>query len=134
MAHRKLVEFEKMRVQRMLILLVLVSFVIGFGTFALHYTEGWSLFEAFFFTLITVSTVGYSIPDEISTTSKVVISLLIASGISIVLYALTSLTSLVVEGHFQDYVRKRRIKRMIDNMKDHIIVVGAGRTGRHTVF
>lgn len=70
-----------------------------------------------------MSTVGYSIPTEISTTSKVVISLLIASGISIVFYALTSLNSLIVEGHFQDYVRKRGSDEYIQSSKKFPYVV-----------
>jgi voltage-gated potassium channel len=41
-----------------------------------------------------------------------------------------SITSLIVELDLQDVLRRRRSMREIANMEDHVIICGAGRTGR----
>ncbi|PLV59808.1 TrkA family potassium uptake protein [Thermotoga sp. KOL6] len=120
--------------KNILILVFMITFVFIFGTVAFHLTEGWGLFESFYFTLITVSTVGYSLPEAISQAGKVVSAILIGAGVTIVLYGFTSITSLIVEGHVGRYFKNRRLKRMIGKLTDHFIVVGAGRTGRHTTL
>ncbi|AIY87272.1 MULTISPECIES: TrkA family potassium uptake protein [unclassified Thermotoga] len=120
--------------KNVIILALMIVFVFVFGTVAFHLIEGWSLFDSFFFTLITVSTVGYSIPENLSQAGKVIASILISAGVTIVLYGFTSVTSMIVEGHIGEYFRNRRMKKMIDKLKEHFIVVGAGRTGRHTTL
>nr|WP_236681703.1 potassium channel protein [Thermotoga sp. RQ7] len=116
------------------VLVSAIVFIFVFGTVAFHLTEGWDLFDSFFFTLITISTVGYSLPESISPVGKVIASVLIGAGVTIVLYGFTSITSLIIEGHIGEYFKSRRIKKMIDRLTDHFIVVGAGRTGRHTTL
>ncbi len=119
--------------KKVLVIVAMIAFVLLFGTLSFHRTEGWSYFESFFFTIITVSTVGYSLPEKVSLAGKVTAVILVGAGISIVLYGFTTLTSFIVEGHMRDYMRRRRIAKMMEKMRDHFIVVGAGRTGRHTV-
>jgi len=118
--------------RRLYVLISMLVLVFVFGTYGYFFTEKWSLFEALFFTLITVSTVGYSMPENMSEAGKVVSVILIGAGITIVWYAFTSITSLIVEGHVREYFKLRRMKKMLDSLKDHFIIVGTDKTGRHT--
>jgi hypothetical protein len=71
-------------------LIVAVSVVIGylsFGTVAFHQLEGWRYFDAFYFSSITLTTVGYG--DLLPTTdaSKLLAVIYAFSGISIIFYS-----------------------------------------------
>ena len=45
--------------RRILWVLVLMSALLIFGTLGFHLVEGWNLFESFYMTLMTLTTVGY---------------------------------------------------------------------------
>ncbi|HOJ88638.1 MAG TPA: potassium channel protein [Pseudothermotoga sp.] len=117
---------------RLYILILMLVMVFLFGTYGYHFTENWSLFDSLFFTLVTVSTVGYSMPENITEAGKVVSAILIGAGITVVLYGFTSITSLIVEGHMKEYFKIRRMRKMLDSLRDHFIIIGADKTGRHT--
>ena len=51
----------------------------------------------------------------------------------IALYFVSVLTTFLVEGEFVQYQRTRRMQKRIKKMKDHIILCGIGRTGRHVL-
>jgi len=44
---------------KILTLLVTLALVVLGGTFFFHYVEGWSWLDSYFFTVVTLSTVGY---------------------------------------------------------------------------
>jgi voltage-gated potassium channel len=44
---------------RILTLLVTLALIVSGGTVFFHYTEGWSWLDSYFFTVVTLSTVGY---------------------------------------------------------------------------
>lgn len=126
-------EEYKILIKRVIMLVGLIALVFSFGTIGYMIIEKWSFIESLFMTAITISTVGYTIPEEISNAGKIFSMILILSGISIVLYGISSITSILLEGDFQKYLAMRRRSKMIEKMKDHHIIVGVGRTGRHII-
>ena len=93
---------------------------------------GLSLFDSLYQTIITVTTVGFEEigePDDIDTTYRVFTLGLAVFGVSGALYTLGVMVEALVEGSLNDGLRLRRKQRMIDNMSNHLIVVGAGRVG-----
>jgi voltage-gated potassium channel len=91
--------------------------------------ENWGFTESMFFTIITLSTVGYSIPEGIGMTTKVFTIFLILSGITVGLYALSQMTSFIVEGEIKNIMGVRKRMKKISNLNKHFIVIGAGKTG-----
>ena len=63
--------------------------LLGSGTFIYSYLEGWSLVDGFYFTAVTLTTIGYG--DLVPTTdlSKIVTVVFALSGVAIFLYALS---------------------------------------------
>ncbi|MCA9632430.1 MAG: potassium channel protein [Myxococcales bacterium] len=115
-------------------LLVLGSVTVGGGVLLWLATgQVYSLPDAVYFAVITVSTVGYGELPEMSPAARVVTSLLIIAGIGAIAFFQSTLTALLVEGAIGKAFRKRRMEKRIQALRDHYIVAGAGRTGRMVV-
>jgi voltage-gated potassium channel len=91
---------------------------------------GLSLLDAAFSTVFVVTTVGFAEPYDLDTAGKLFTILLMLGGIGTVLYTLTLLVAIFVDGHVSTLLEGRRMQRDIDGMRDHIIVCGYGRVGR----
>ncbi|ONN26547.1 potassium channel protein [Thermosipho affectus] len=123
----------KLLIKQIFLFTVLILIVLITGVLYYHLFEGLPLVDAFFFTAITISTVGYEMPETLSTTGRIFTSILIFMGISVVLYGISSVTAIIVEGKLSDYMKERRNRKMIEKMQNHIIVVGAGKTGQYVI-
>ena len=120
-------------IRKFFITAVLISIVFFSGAIGYWIIEGWPFLDALFESAITISTVGYGIPEDVSDAGKVFSMILIFAGISVVLYGVSALTQFIIEGEINRYLRVRRRLKMIDKLKDHHIVVGAGKTGKHII-
>lgn len=101
--------------------------VVLTGTFGFYFIEAdWSLWRAFYFTLITITTVGYG-DDGISPASEVFAVLLLVSGIGTATWTLSTVVQFAVGCQFDP---ARRMKRRIQKMENHVIVCGFERLGQ----
>jgi voltage-gated potassium channel len=108
---------------------LLVSIFIG-GTIGYMLIEGWSAWDAFYMTVITVTTVGYREVHEQSHWGQAFTVVLLLGGVGAGLYTFTLLASVIVEGGLPKRLQKRRRQRMLETVKDHFIICGYGRIGR----
>jgi voltage-gated potassium channel len=120
---------RRFRNRLILIGIALVAILTG-GTLGFIFIEGYPPFDAFYMTLITVSTVGYAEVHPLSHAGRVFNSFLIFFGVTIMLLAVGGMTQAIIELELNQYFGKRRNKRMIDKLNDHYIVCGFGRVGR----
>lgn len=112
--------------------------VVVLGALAyFHIGHGrWTFFDCVYMTVITLSTVGFGetldgmneVPE-----ARAVTMVLIVIGSGTLLYFLSNLTALVVEGDLQGILRSRRMQKKIDQLEKHIVVCGAGSTGEHVI-
>jgi voltage-gated potassium channel len=100
------------------------------GTVGFAWIDGYPPFDAFYMTLITMTTVGYTEIHPLSQAGRVFNSFLIFFGVSTIFIAVGAMTQTIIELEFGDVIGKRRNRRMIDKLKDHYIVCGYGRVGR----
>src|SRR5438270_5314544 len=115
---------------RLLILgAVLVAIMIS-GTAGFVVIDHYTPFDAFYMTLITVTTIGYSEIRPLSQTGRVFNSFLIVFGVTVMLLVVGAITQAVIELELNQYFGKRRTKKMIDELKDHFILCGFGRVGQ----
>jgi voltage-gated potassium channel len=106
------------------VVLVLSGGVIGYVLI-----EGWTLLEAFYMTIITVATVGFTEVKPLSPAGRLFTSGLIVLGVAFVAYSFGTVLEMMVEGGVQDIMGRRRVEREIAKLKDHYIVCGYGRMG-----
>lgn len=99
------------------------------GTAGYMLIEGWSLLDALYMTVITITTVGYNEVHPLSTAGRVFTIGLILVGVGTFFYAATLFMTLLVGGELFERRRTRRLSRMLDDLHDHYIVCGFGRMG-----
>lgn len=116
---------------RLFFALCFLLIIISVGTIGYHLMEGWSFLDSLYMTVITLATVGYGEIHPLSAGGRVFTIFLIFSSVGTMGYAIASLTKFIVEGEFNQLIRGRRMSNQIANMKDHIILCGAGPTGMY---
>ncbi len=118
-----------LRGRQLRLAMALVAVVIGVGTAGYMLIEGWNAWDAFYMTVITVTTVGYREVHALSRAGQVFTVLLLFCGVGAALYAFTLVAAGIVEGGLQPRLQEKRRARMIDQLNDHFIVCGYGRIG-----
>lgn len=108
--------------------LVMVGVLVG-GTAGYVLIEGWSPWDAFYMTVITVTTVGYLEVHPLSTAGRAFTVLVLFAGVGSFFYAFTLFMALVADGTMATWRTRRRLARMLDNLHDHFILCGFGRMG-----
>jgi len=95
----------------------------------------WTYWEGVYMTAITVTTVGFGeLPGMNEVPGARALTVLVAAfGVGAVAYAQSNVTVLVFEGAFGDVYRKRRMMKAIERLNGHVVVAGAGATGRHVI-
>lgn len=112
--------------------------VVLVGATGYHYLgEGkWGWLDCLYMTVITLSTVGYAetLPGMRELDAALFWTMaLIVLGSGTLLYFVSSLTALIIEGDIGGYLRRRRMSRRIEDLNDHIVVCGTGSTGMWVV-
>jgi len=105
-------------------LFTISSGILGYGILTPRSTT----LDALYMTIITLSTVGYGEVIDLTNNpaGKIFTMVLIMFGMGNLLFVVTTLTSFITDGELQDLLRKRRMEKMIEKIKDHIIVCGSG--------
>jgi voltage-gated potassium channel len=120
--------------RRALTIVTLLMVIICIGMLGFHHIEGYGFFDAFYMTLITITTVGYQEIHPLSHAGRIFNSFLILFGVSAMFMAVGAVTQTIIELELQDRYGKRRKRRMVAGLRHHIIVCGFGRVGRNASF
>ncbi len=110
-------------------LLILLS-VWVIGTIGYIIIDDYTLFDAFYMTVITVATVGYGEVAPLSHAGKLFTAFLIITSFGTFAYAVSSITKFVIDGEFNEFFKNRKLNATIDKISDHVIICGYGRNGR----
>ena len=109
----------------------LTALLIAIGMIAYANIEGWSWLDAAYFTIITITTVGYGDLSPQSPAGRLFAIFFTVFAIGIGGYAISSLAAYTIEGRAHKHaakLRKRRMKR-IEKLKEHYILCGADLLG-----
>lgn len=102
---------------------------IGFGTVGYVIFEDMPSFEAFYMTLITISTVGFSEIKPLSDIGRGITIVIIILGISLLTYTLGQFARIFVEGELRKVLGRRKLEKQIAALTNHYIICGYGRIG-----
>jgi len=105
----------------------LLVLVMAGGTVGYMLTDGRGAWDAFYMTVLALTTVES--PSNLSRPGQVFTVLLLLGGVGAALYTFTLLATVVVEGGLPKRLQRRRQQRMLETLSDHFIVCGYGRIG-----
>ncbi|MBT8190437.1 MAG: potassium channel protein [Saprospiraceae bacterium] len=108
----------------------LIALVFCFSIVGFMIIEGYTLIEAFYMTIITISTVGYGEVKPISSSGRIFCAIVILLNIGIFTYAISVFTYYIVEGEIFKKFHKNYITKKVDSLTGHTIICGFGRYGR----
>jgi voltage-gated potassium channel len=117
------------RASQLRMAVALVALVLGVGTAGYMLIEGWSAWDAFYMTVISVTTAGYREVHDLSRAGQVFTAVLLIGGVGTAFYAFTLVAAGIIESRLHPRIQERRRARMIDALTDHFIICGAGRIG-----
>lgn len=111
---------------------------VVFGGGAGYYLIGgdhWAFGDCLYMTVTTITTVGFGeLPGmaHVPYARAFTVALLVFGTGSIVYFAST-VTAFIIEGDLRNVLFASRLKKRMKRMKDHVVVCGAGSTGRHVI-
>jgi voltage-gated potassium channel len=119
--------------RRFLPLLIIPVLVFGMGIVGYMMIEGWSFSEAFFMTIITLTTVGFGEVHPLTPLGRWFTAVLILLGVSTIAYSLGIAGEYLLTADVPQRLRRRQMQNAIKKLQDHVIVIGYGRVGQSAV-
>ncbi len=119
--------------RRLAIAFSLVALMTVIGAAGYILIEHMSVLDAFYMSVITISTVGFQEVKPLSPAGRLFTIGLIVTGVGSAVYLFTVIGELVVEGRLREFLGKSAMNRKIHDLRDHVIVCGFGRFGRAVV-
>ncbi|MEE8430327.1 MAG: potassium channel protein [Candidatus Desulfatibia sp.] len=117
-------DYSRLRISLILLLAIIFAGTTGYSVF-----EDMPVFDAFYMTVITVSTVGFSEIKPLSQVGRIMTVIIIVSGISVLTYTLGQVARIFVEGELSRILGRRKLEKQISKLNDHYIICGFGRIG-----
>lgn len=106
-------------------IVILLAGVVGFILI-----EDYTLSEAIYMTVITVSTVGFNEVRPLSPEGRLFTAILIIFSFSTFVYAVTSISNYILDGEYKIYFKNLRINKKVSKISNHTIICGYGRNGK----
>lgn len=116
--------------RRITIIIVLSLFLMGFGTTGYMVIQGFSLVEALYMTVITLSSVGFTEVRPLDDRGRLFTIVLILMGVSFVAFTLAYFSQILLDGALLEAYRRRRLKKKLDQVENHYIICGYGQMGQ----
>ncbi|MBU2490262.1 MAG: NAD-binding protein [Proteobacteria bacterium] len=120
---------------RFILLVILLVIVAGAGGYYHIYEGEAPLLDCFYMTVISLTSVGYGevLPVTGNPRAEIFTMLLITFGLGIIMYGISTLTAIIVEGEVSGMLRRRQMEKRIAKLHGHYIVCGGGQTGRYVL-
>jgi len=123
--------------RRIVVLMVVPMLLVLVGTLGYYFIENgvhgeplWTLLDALYMTVITLSTIGYGEVHPLSAAGRVFTILLVLGGVFTFLYTATEIIRAVVSGEVAQMLGEQQRERALAGVHNHIIVCGYGRMGK----
>jgi len=111
---------------------LLLMFSLLSGTIGFHVIEDFNWLDAFYMSVITLSTVGFTEVHALSDSGRLFTAIYILLNLAILAYVVSVITSFIFEGKFHSIYKNYMSDLKINKLNNHIIVCGYGRNGKES--
>ncbi|MGA1226696.1 MAG: potassium channel family protein [Tamlana sp.] len=122
-----LIKFFRTKIYTAVFLLVFIM-IIGVAGYVM--ISGYSLVDAFYMTVITMTTVGFGEVVPLDDQSKIFTIFLILASVVIVGYALSVITEYILSKNDFEELKHKKMQKKIESFKNHVVICGYGRNGK----
>ena len=122
-----LIKFFRTKIYTAVFLLVVIMLI---GVFGFVMISGYSWIDAFYMTVITMTTVGFGEVSPLDDQSKIFTIFLILASVVIVGYALSIITEYILSKNDVEELKHKKMQKKIESFKNHIVICGYGRNGK----
>lgn len=123
--------------KRLLFVILAIFLVVMAGSIGYYVLMGGKprFMDCVYMTIISLTTVGYGEILEVrgNLSTELFTMVLITFGMGVILYGISTLTALIIEGELSGIIRKNKMDNQIKKLDRHYIVCGGGETGRHVL-
>lgn len=116
-------------VKALTIPLSLFFILLLLGTFGYMIIEGFTWFEAFYMTVITISTVGYLEVHPLSDAGRAFTSVILLVNIVAFTFFVAYISRYLLDGELIRQLKKMKMENEIQKLNGHVIICGFGRNG-----
>lgn len=117
------------KLNRLLYASLLFLTSIGIGIAGFIYIEDYNLVDAFYMTVITIATVGFTEVHPLSDTGRIFTSFFIIFNLGVFALFASVVTSYLFEGELNEIFNNIRAQRKMRKMENHVIICGYGKNG-----
>jgi voltage-gated potassium channel len=121
---------ETVKLHRILLPIVVVLLLLVGGTVGYRLIEGWTLPDALYMTVITITTVGFLEVHPLSAAGRLFTMGLALCGVFSAFYAAAEFIRAVVTGEIRDALGRQRMESRLEKLRGHLVICGFGRMGR----
>ncbi|MBA4746604.1 MAG: potassium channel protein [Muricauda sp.] len=114
---------------KIVLALSLMVVVLLFGVFGYKMLSDFTWIEAIYMTIITVTTVGFSEVRPLDANAKIFTVFLIVTSIFIFGFAISVVSEYILGRNSLELLKKRKVKKQVDSLSNHVVVCGFGRNG-----
>jgi voltage-gated potassium channel len=114
---------KQLKAGAFILLITLVTGSIGFMLI-----EHWNFLDSIYMTIITITTTGFEEVHPLNPSGRIFTIILLVMGIGSIAYTGGRAAQLLIENQI---IRRKRMSKKLEELKDHYIVCGYGRMGRY---
>lgn len=114
---------------RMFLALALLIMVLLLGVFGYKFLLDCTWVDAFYMTIITITTVGFSEVRPLDSEAKIFTVALIVTSVFVFAFAISVITEFVLSRNSLQLLKKKKVKNKIGSLSKHVIICGFGRNG-----
>jgi len=109
--------------------MIFLAIVVGVGILGYMLLEKWTVLDAAYMVVITLSTVGFQEVHRLSPAGRIFTMFLIVGGVGSAIYAAGKVVEIIVEGEMTGYRKRKNMDKKLRQMQNHYIICGFGRVG-----
>jgi voltage-gated potassium channel len=119
--------------RRLVGVVIALVVVVVYGTVGYMVLERWGFLDALYMTVTTMATVGFREVQPLDTGGRIFTLSVIVAGVAVALVGITLAAGFIAEAEIGGGTRRRKMRRRIEDLRDHFIVCAYGRVGRAAV-